>query len=469
MAPYTRLHVASKWLHTLSRKDIFSKLRSKAMPEQIESMIEALNLEVKAIKKNTSSSVLELRAGFRQGMAGSDTLYSFPLSEEPNLRDDSPVKIVIAGKEVDGTVVSIRNGVLPVALVQDLGEQIPFARLVVNDSFLVERLRDKLLEIQRGEFAFNAKHAEGVLTNCAEHVAEAQVPDVVFLTGDKPLNGQQRRVVCQGTGSSLLYGWGPPGTGKPSTLGAVVHSLYIMGKSILLVSNTNIAVDTALERIGDRLCTFPEFHEAAVLRFGPIVSDTLKAKYQSQVDINSVVERHSASLVKKQRALKEEVGNVQDAILVREEALKTYDALRGAIQQLEHSQRQRDQVRSQIEQQEHSLASLNHTLQQTNADLQRAQSMGAIRKLFSGLNEDQLRRTLGNTQLKIKSYQDSIRLASAQLQHSQSQIAQQTDTIEQLRRELEKCPSETECQNIFKRQHAHHDEMATEIKAIDVQ
>ena len=439
------------------------------MPAPIESMIEALNLEIKAIKKNTSSSVLELRAGFRQGLVGSDTLYSFPLSEEPNLRDDSPVKIVIAGKEVDGTVVSLRNGVLTVALVQDLGEQIPFARLVVNDSFLVERLRDKLLEIQRGEFTFNTTRADGVLTNRAEHVAEAQVPDVVFLTQEQPLNPQQRRVVCQAAGSSLLYVWGPPGTGKTSTLGAVVHALYMQGKSVLLVSNTNIAVDTALERIGDRLCNLPEFHEAAVLRFGPIVSDTLKKKYQSQVDINSVVERHSAALVEKQRALKGEAGNVQDAILAHEEALKQYDGLRDEVRQLEHFQKQHAQVRSQIQQQEQSLASLNQTLQQTSGDLQRAQSMGAIRKFFAGLNEHQLRRTLGSAQLKIKSHQDSLQVASAQAQQSQNQIAQKTDAVEQLRRELGKYPSETECRADLDRQRARLDELATEINAIEAQ
>ena len=134
-----------------------------------------------------------------------------------------------------------------------------------------------------------------------EHAqTEADVSNVVFSLG-KPLNAQQRRVVRQAAGSSLLYVWGPPGTGKTSTLAAVVHSLYLQGKSVLLVSNTNIAVDTALERIGDRLSTLPEFHEAAVLRFGPIVSDTLRAKYQAQVDIDSVVERHSAALVERQK------------------------------------------------------------------------------------------------------------------------------------------------------------------------
>jgi hypothetical protein len=121
------------------------------MASAIDNMIEALSLEVEAIKKITRSSVLELHAGLRQGMVGTDTLYSFPLVEEPNLRDDSPVKIIIAGSEVDGTVVSVRDGVLTIALVQDRGDQIPFARLVVNDSFLVERLREKLLDIQAGD------------------------------------------------------------------------------------------------------------------------------------------------------------------------------------------------------------------------------------------------------------------------------------------------------------------------------
>ena len=213
----------------------------------------------------------------------------------------------------------------------------------------------------------------------------------------------------------------------------------------------------------------PEFHEAAVLRFGPIVSDTLKKKYQSQVDINSVVERHSAAMVEKQRALKGEAGNVQDAILAHEEALKQYDGLRGEIRQLEHFQKQHAQVRSQIQQQEQSLASLNQTLRQTSGDLQRAQSMGAIRKFFAGLNEDQLRRTLGSTQLKIKSHQDSLQVASAQAQQSQDQIAQKTDTVEQLRRELEKCPSETECRADLDRQRARLDELATEINAIETQ
>jgi len=438
------------------------------MVAPIENMIEALNLEIEAIKKNTSSSVLELHAGFKQGTAGSDTLYSFPLSEEPNLRDDSPVKIIIGGKEVDGTVVSVCNGVLTIALVQDLGEQIPFARLVVNDSFLVERLRDKLLEIQHGEVTFNGKMAEGMLTNCPEKIAEVDVPEVVFTLG-KPLNAEQRRVVRQAAGSSLLYVWGPPGTGKTSTLGAVVHALYLQGKSVLLVSNTNIAVDTALERIGDRLCTLPEFHEAAVLRFGPIVSNTLRAKYLSQVQIDSVVERHSAALGEKQRALKKEAGSVQDLILAIEESLKQYEALQLANRAVEHSQAQHQQLLTQIDQQERSLASLNQTLRQTTVDLERARSMGAIRKFFSGLNEDHLRRTLGSTQLRIKSCQDSLDAVSARMQQLQKQMADQTAIVAQLQGQLKHCQSQSRCRTELNALNGRLAQLAEEIRAIDVQ
>ena len=292
------------------------------MSTPIENMVAALNLEVEAIKKSSRSSVLELRAGIKQGTVGSDTLYSFPLAEEPNLRDDSPVKIVIGGKEVDGTIVSARNGVLTVSLVQDLGVQIPSARLVVNDSFLIERLRDRLQEIQRGEFTFNTERAEAVLTNRGGMITQADVPAVVFTLG-KSLNPQQTLAVRQSVGSGLLYLWGPPGTGKTLTLAAIVHALYLQGKSILLVSNTNIAVDTALERIGDRLCTLPEFHEAAVLRFGPITSDTLRAKYDTQVDLDRVVERHSAALVERQHAIKLEAAQAQETVERLEEALSS--------------------------------------------------------------------------------------------------------------------------------------------------
>jgi hypothetical protein len=43
--------------------------------------------------------------------------------------------------------------------------------------------------------------------------------------------------------------WGPPGTGKTQVLARAITDLVDAGKRVLLVSSTNIAVDTALLKV----------------------------------------------------------------------------------------------------------------------------------------------------------------------------------------------------------------------------
>jgi KaiC/GvpD/RAD55 family RecA-like ATPase len=62
------------------------------------------------------------------------------------------------------------------------------------------------------------------------------------------LNDGQRRALraCLAPGVHLV--WGPPGTGKTQVISSALQELMDRGKSVLLVSGTNIAVDNALER-----------------------------------------------------------------------------------------------------------------------------------------------------------------------------------------------------------------------------
>ena len=48
---------------------------------------------------------------------------------------------------------------------------------------------------------------------------------------------------------AVSYVWGPPGTGKTWTIGLATYSLAAQGDHILVVSNTNVAVDRAIEMI----------------------------------------------------------------------------------------------------------------------------------------------------------------------------------------------------------------------------
>lgn len=62
-------------------------------------------------------------------------------------------------------------------------------------------------------------------------------------TGDAP---DMARAACRTPGVHLV--WGPPGTGKTRVIALGLQDLINSGKSVLLVSGTNIAVDNALDR-----------------------------------------------------------------------------------------------------------------------------------------------------------------------------------------------------------------------------
>jgi hypothetical protein len=60
------------------------------------------------------------------------------------------------------------------------------------------------------------------------------------------LRDAQKRAVSACCSAGLQLVWGPPGTGKTFVIAAAISHLVASGQRVLLVSNNNIAVDTAL-------------------------------------------------------------------------------------------------------------------------------------------------------------------------------------------------------------------------------
>ena len=68
------------------------------------------------------------------------------------------------------------------------------------------------------------------------------------------LRAAQHQAVLMAMRKKLSFVWGPPGTGKSYTLGHIAASFIEKGKRVLLISNTNAAVDVATFAIDDA-CT----------------------------------------------------------------------------------------------------------------------------------------------------------------------------------------------------------------------
>lgn len=69
------------------------------MSEPLTQMIDALGLEIAAIREKGGGTQIQLRGGERVGQAEGSWLYRFVVAEELNLRDDTPVRIITAGQE----------------------------------------------------------------------------------------------------------------------------------------------------------------------------------------------------------------------------------------------------------------------------------------------------------------------------------------------------------------------------------
>lgn len=68
------------------------------------------------------------------------------------------------------------------------------------------------------------------------------------------LRAAQHQAVIMAVRKEFSFVWGPPGTGKSYTLGHIAASFIEQGKRVLLISNTNAAVDVATFAIDDA-CT----------------------------------------------------------------------------------------------------------------------------------------------------------------------------------------------------------------------
>ncbi|MCS6873039.1 MAG: AAA family ATPase, partial [Anaerolineae bacterium] len=68
--------------------------------------------------------------------------------------------------------------------------------------------------------------------------------------------------------SKVSFIWGPPGTGKTKTLGLTVAALVASSESVLIVAQSNIAVDMAMLNIAQNLESSQLYREGGILRYG---------------------------------------------------------------------------------------------------------------------------------------------------------------------------------------------------------
>jgi hypothetical protein len=265
-------------------------------------MADALRTEVATLRADRTLQGRTVLGGFRVGTAGKRTTYAFPDVPGAGLPDDTPIRLVLDdGREVDGEVATRNDRELVVALAEDIGATVEHAVLIADASFLLERLASRLDEVLDDEAPLALDTVAKVLGLEPITPGRAAVPSAA----QDALNGEQADAVALALGSDVTFVWGPPGTGKTTTVAHVVAAHALAGRSVLLVANTNTAVDTALERVAALVEGAVE--DGKVLRYGTVVHDAV-----AHLAADAVAARVAAPLLSERATLSARLGATDD-------------------------------------------------------------------------------------------------------------------------------------------------------------
>jgi ATP-dependent exoDNAse (exonuclease V) alpha subunit len=148
--------------------------------------------------------------------------------------------------------------------------------LVIYPWFLYEKLLASL-ESLRDPMDFHIDSAMRLFGKRAPQIDPSQRPQL-----DHPgLNPSQMRAIELCCRSNLAFVWGPPGTGKTSTLAPLLAEMLHRGYRTLVTSTTNVAVDQALEKLLQLPVAQSALADQRIIRIGQIGGTTIDVSLQA--------------------------------------------------------------------------------------------------------------------------------------------------------------------------------------------
>lgn len=115
-------------------------------------------------------------------------------------------------------------------------------------------------------------------------------PATSFAPAD--LNREQRNAVRAILANAVTFLWGPPGTGKTTTLAAAVTALVANTRTVLVVAPSNAAADVVAQRIATRLSSHRAFDDGMVVRHGSDSGQRLRSEWGDRLLAEEVARRH---------------------------------------------------------------------------------------------------------------------------------------------------------------------------------
>jgi len=278
-------------------------LTDKKTKKLIKRALDAINAEIETVREKPAQDVLF--EGKRLENHPPNTYYYEFESQNTSLRFAE----VITGEmedhedELELYPVEVEDKKVVLHFPHNFGKTLPKVSLEWENDFVLRKLRnelEKLLDKEAKEDRERMGHL--FYPDPSKHHHE---DDETRVLDDSRRNESQHESLVKALQNEVLYVWGPPGTGKTSTLGFIMANYLVKGKHVLFAANTNRAVDVGLLSVLKALTSVEKEHlEKEVTRFGEIALDSDRLE---QVLFEQYVKE-------KEQKQKEKAGNLQNLL-----------------------------------------------------------------------------------------------------------------------------------------------------------
>jgi superfamily I DNA and/or RNA helicase/ssDNA-binding Zn-finger/Zn-ribbon topoisomerase 1 len=387
---------------------------------------EALQQEIDYIQHTGGDSKFILRNGQLVDNYGGKFIYEFITEVPIELDDDAPINIKYANESISGSIVNVNGLKVLVGLNEDIGSNIPEIVITANASFLLERLQDRINDVKSRELSFNTEMA--MKTFGYQHsVVDRDYS--LFMPRDESdfLSKEQKEAMAQSLGSDITFMWGPPGTGKTTTLSYLANELLLRDKSILLVSHTNVAIDNALVQIARILQkrNDEKYYGGFILRIGKSPDQDFFTDFPELSLDHWVVE--------KGKDLNEKLEQLEAKLERELEVVDGFNKTLGLLYSITDAKKKAETCESDIKKIEAAINNAKNNIDITesrisgiNTKLEKAKSSSFISRFLTGLNPNKLEGLLSQLSLRLEREKSEL----IRLQHERQVHKTKSQSIE---------------------------------------
>lgn len=203
----------------------------------IDKLVIAIQKEVVAVKENGGKKQKAFN-GCLVEVREDMYYYRFETDAEINLPLDAEVTIYYLGKVLYATVSDSDDYTFEIAINNNLGETIKEIEFSIESWRLLESLKERIVEFRERRVFFNLDN----LVFCYQDYKKYLMPN---------LNKGVETAIAMSRSMPLVLIWGPPGTGKTTTLANIALNHIRDGLRVLMLSYSNVSVDCAAIKVSE--------------------------------------------------------------------------------------------------------------------------------------------------------------------------------------------------------------------------